>query len=250
MSTKRYFRIIPSSYGGEITIGSLSQEFADYWLGRDSDELLEHVCVLDEGEDGEGYDPESPPVKPDWEGAWYDCDDLVHIHVPSTSGSSCFAEIKLHSDATYEQGGIRWLDVNRDGDVYDMFDVIGDDEEFERSCVVSNRDVMTSQDPDSEPGLIPALCVIAYEKGDFGQLVVETDADGFDPSKFKVAVIETDFGDFAERFWYGETELQGSDGGDSVGKGMEAVIGFVQPERFKEASDEAIAEMFREPDAD
>ena len=248
MSTKRYFRIIPGAHGGEITIGSVSQEFADYWSERDSDELLEHVCVLDEGVDGDGFDPDSPPVNPDWEGSWYDCDDLEHIHVPSTSGLPCFAEIKLHSDATYESGGVRWRDVNRDGGEDDMFDVIGDDEEFERSSVVSNRDVMVSEDTDGEPGLIPALYVISYEKGDFGQMVVETGSDGFDPQKFRVAVIETDFGDFAERFWYGDMELDPFGGGDAVGKGMEALIGFVHPERIVPASDQDIAVMFRDQD--
>ena len=35
MSVKRRFRIQSGNYGGELTIGEISKEFVDYFIGKD-----------------------------------------------------------------------------------------------------------------------------------------------------------------------------------------------------------------------
>ena len=39
MSTKRYFRITPGNWGGELTVGRVSEEFARYWIEREASDL-------------------------------------------------------------------------------------------------------------------------------------------------------------------------------------------------------------------
>jgi len=81
MGKKYYIR--GSNYGGEMTIGTITPEFVNYWQGRDEDELIEHLQALEAGEeagDEEGFDPDSPSILPEdeWYNSWYEIDDIHH----------------------------------------------------------------------------------------------------------------------------------------------------------------------------
>lgn len=56
-------------YGGEYTIGTLTQEQANYWREKDDDELYQHIT------DREEFDGDSEH----YIGLWHDVDNVIHV---------------------------------------------------------------------------------------------------------------------------------------------------------------------------
>jgi hypothetical protein len=57
-------------YGGEYTVGSLTEEQANYWLEKDEDELYEHIT-----------DPNPDFIEnPAWIGYWHEIDNVIHSY--------------------------------------------------------------------------------------------------------------------------------------------------------------------------
>jgi hypothetical protein len=246
MSTKRYFRITPGNWGGELTVGRVSEEFARYWIEREASDLLDHIYAIDDGEGADGFDPDSPPLRPDWEGSCYECDDLAHINAPFSDHPPSFEEVSLHPDAIYLNGAVLPRDEEIPVADDDLYDIIADEEEFAFGAVISNRDMVTDNMFAGEPGFVPALFVLQTEKGNFGYVFVETDGDDFDPSNFKVAVLETDLGEFVERYWYGDVELVRTEDCDTNGKDASASLGYIDADWTTPATEDQIKTRFIE----
>lgn len=63
-------RISISGYGGEYTVGSLTEEQAFYWLEKDEEELYEHIT-----------DPNPDLSEEDYYiGYWHDNDNVIHSY--------------------------------------------------------------------------------------------------------------------------------------------------------------------------
>lgn len=240
MTSKRYFRINPGIWGAEFLMGSVSAEFAQYWHDRDREELLDHVRALEDGEGADGYDVDSPPPQPDWEGAWFNFDDLASSHVPFVTGTPTFEEILLHKDATFDGAEILWMEGINHGDDVNLYDVVGGVSEFEFANILTLQNFQMRQTKEPQDGMAPAIGLCDEEKGFLGYLVVETDMAGFDGQKLVIGSLATDFGDFAERFWYDGNEISLHGEPYTEGKGMRAHVGFVNLIEVSGVSEETI----------
>ena len=63
--SKRYFKINTGRYGGEMAVGSVTKQFADYWMPIVEEEgqgdLIEHLQGI-EWEDDDMMDSKSPKL--------------------------------------------------------------------------------------------------------------------------------------------------------------------------------------------
>jgi len=207
MGKKYYIR--GSNYGGEMTIGTITPEFVNYWQGRDEDELIEHLQALEAGEeadDEEGFDPDSPSILPEdeWYNSWYEIDD---IHHQTASNGLELMAFELDDD-----NEIDW-DNRIDFDPHQL---------YSRECYTQEEPAEDHADDNS----VPVLMFYSSEKGDFGGWIVElTDDEEFDPNLVAVSVVETDHGEMVERLWYNKEEIeQDYDFVDSRGKGYYASV--------------------------
>lgn len=57
-------------YGGEYTVGSLTQKQAEWWLNKDDEELYEHITGSDSLDSDNEY----------YIGYWHDNDDIMHSY--------------------------------------------------------------------------------------------------------------------------------------------------------------------------
>jgi len=74
--SKKVYNIRGHHYGGEVTIGRVTQEFYDYWVERDEDSFSEYI--LGEWEDSE--DEDIPEMTSTGNEYWHDLDDILHFY--------------------------------------------------------------------------------------------------------------------------------------------------------------------------
>jgi len=243
--SKRYFRIPLGNYGGEVTMGTVSREFAEYWEDRDNDELLEHVLECGWADD-ELPDPDSPAMTEDGENyARHDIDDFMHINGAYSDNRFVYEEIKLKEgitfDGEYYRRGEEYVST------YDAYDVVSD-EYIELEDFVSTGYEMYSASKSDDT--VPVLIVHSSEKGLFGEAVVVTEGEDLDPRLVCLVSAETDHGEFVTDVYYaGEPVIINFDSCDTTGKGMYASVGYVNPDWLDESPDqEAILETYADYD--
>lgn len=206
----KLYRIDGGRYGGEFCLGTVSNAFVEYWVGKEEYDLLNHLTGL-EWED-EDFDPNSPPVFDDGEGynGWYEIDDLEHMN-------SCFAD----SDFTVT------LVEDRD----DLYAYSEDEISLESANSLYNREGGYLSN-EYEEGMLPALAFFSSEKGSFGSYFLELpDDEEFDPKKLRMGLCETELCDLIDCMFYDGKELECEyDYSETTGKAYHCAVGWYKPE--------------------
>jgi len=230
--SKRYFKIETGRYGGEVVCGAVTPEFYEYWVDRDIDDLIS--AMYSDGED----DPDSPkPCEGDEEywTAWYDIDNFVHLSAPYADNSYRVCEISLKEGVTFDEewGGFEtspeWTEENG----YTFFNELTEWEDMPEHdyIAIASQELYASKDKFGEEGTQPVLFFHSAEKGAFGEVVVVTDGEDFNPAKFRVDCVETEVGEFIMSYWYDKKNLPiNYDWSDSTGKGTYAWLGVLDTE--------------------
>lgn len=256
--SKRYFKIDTGRYGGEVVVGTVSQEFVEYWADRveeDGDGELIETLQRFEWDDDDMGDPDSPKPSEDF-GAWFDCDDIEHVNGPFEDNQYHVTEIELHPDAEYVDGQISWKEGAEHDYPVAMYTEVAEHDESYHYFGLYGREAYcnyTEMPDDAENATVrPILSFLSSEKGGFGEVFVETDSSGYDPEMMYVGTVETDVGTIIERYWYGKQELViDFDNADTNGKGYYAFVGFQNVAWHdagysQEQIDELLAETFDE----
>jgi len=232
---KRYFELTFGRYGGEFMMGTVTREFVEYWAHRveeegDSD-LIQHITAWDD----EDKDPDSPPALEDGSTPEpHDIDDFVHLDSAYSDGQYYIREIKLKDGFSMDEDGcIR--DPEGEYTYQDGWDEVKDMEysEFKSYNQLSSREMYSQGTEYSDDNNVPVLMFHWSNKGSFGQVIVETDGEDFDPYLLGLTYIETDIAEFLDRVFYNGKELEiNYDWADSTGKGSYARVGFANPNWF------------------
>ena len=231
--SKRYFRIETGRYGGEVVCGEVTPEFYEYWVDREDYELQEAMWS-----DGEDH-PDSPKPRADddeyWT-AWHDIDNFLHLSAPYADNSYRVCEIKLKEGVTYDEewGSLESEDPDKYG--YDMFDEIDnvEDQKDLDYIQLASQEIYGNRDKFGSHGCVPVLFFHSAEKGAFGEVIVVTNGDDFNPAKFRVDAVETDCGEFIQSYWYDKKMLPVNfDWSDSTGKGTYCYLTVLDVEDHK-----------------
>lgn len=198
MKMKRY-RIETGRYGGELTVGRVTIEFAKQYAGNQ--EVLEEI--VGELEEYDNVIKEGHPV------SWYDVDDVVHINAPYSDNTYAVYEIDGVGEDVAEIGSFEYNHV------------------YGRECYINEE---LSEDADT---ISPMLVCHSQEKGSFGEIILEIE-DEFDPDLLAVTTVETDLCELIDNYFYDGVELEVNyDYCDSIGKGFSAYCGYA-PDWFDE----------------
>lgn len=208
------YRIEGGRYGGELAVGSVSDEFVKYWAPIIEEEgtyetFIPHVLALSEWDDDEDLDSDSPDIFEDTneiEG-WYGVDDIEHIN------------------AAYADGGFFVSDITNEDDKY-AYDE--NEMEVEGHTLKGREGAYISTDVNGDlEGCTPVMLFHSSEKGGFATWFVESD-EPFDPNKLVFSIVETHLGDFVEDLWYDKNLLEADyDYNDTMGKSYEAAVGWI-----------------------
>lgn len=183
----RTFKVKLVGYGGEVTIGRITREFHDYWKAKGDDEcdVKYHIATVDMGnnEDDEDFDPESPMMRESGNCPWHEVDDIEH------------------QSGVYADNGYVVVELDEDGEE------IPDTEQTHEFNAVYGREAYsyTEQYLMESKQLVEAFPVLTFhtcEKGYFGDIIIETEGEDFDPELFEVSTLETDVCELVEAFRY------------------------------------------------
>ena len=210
---KRKFRIVGKRYGGELTVGKVSEEFARYWQDKDPDDLQQHLLGLEwKDDEDDDIDSNSPPVLADGEEfvAWNEVDDLEHLTGYYADSTFIVSEVtEKDDDWAYDENEIEF-------EAYPL---------NSRECYADDKE---PENPPADAEYVPVLMWLSAEKGNFGTWFVETDGEDFNPKKFAVSSIETNLGEMVEVAYYDKVPIDCDyDFAESVGKGYHAYVGWL-----------------------
>ena len=249
---KRYFKIETGRYGGEVVCGEVAPEFYEYWVDREDYELQEAMWS-----DGEDH-PDSPKPRSDddeyWT-AWHDIDDFLHLSAPYADNSYRVCEIKLKEGVTFDE---EWGGFESESDGYDFFEELTDwDEQEDRDYIaLASQELYGDRDKFGSDNCVPVLFFHSAEKGAFGEVIVVTDGEDFNPAKFRIDMVETDVGEFIQSYWYDKKVLPVNyDWSDSMGKGTYcylSVLDVADHEKYFKPMEHYTQELeeYWEPDED
>jgi hypothetical protein len=196
---KRYFRIEAQGIGGELVVGTISQEFLDHWKGNES-ELTEFI----HDQDNYGDSPEMPAEE------WHDVDDVEHI----TSATDDCQLTVVEVDEDSEEIGDESI-VNETGD-----------ETYFREQGMLFDEIPANIKKDDK--YVPAVVFFNVEKGIFFESIIETNGENFDEEKLHFGLIDTPYGCLIEQLWYDDKQFEiDHDVVSTRGKGMEAALGYI-----------------------
>ena len=103
-----------------------------------------------------------------------------------------------------------------------MFDEIDDveDQKDLDYIQIASQELYGNRDKFGSDGCVPVLTFHSAEKGAFGEVIVVTDGEDFNPAKFRIDIVETECGEFINSYWYDRKMLPVNfDWSDSTGKG-------------------------------
>lgn len=183
-------RISIGGYGGEYTVGSLTQEQASYWLEKDEEELYKHITGSDSISDDEQY----------YIGYWHDNDNIIHSYGASENSLNLRINFGDEEERVYDN-------LSEFDDIFDKEEVY-----FENL----------------EEG--PYLICYAGEKGCFweGEIEVEDDVV-FNPDDFTIMTYDL-FGErFISSVQYKGEEIEDS-GAGTTGKSFDYRITYPSDE--------------------
>jgi hypothetical protein len=172
--------------GGEMMVGSVSEEFIRFWEKRDEDELVDHIRSY--GDEGEVKG--SPDINGDYRFAQPDeLSDVLHTELACVDCTIHLQEIYLSEDKSVlpilaGDPIVITLPVGAKGGV--------------------EMDLTTKSKPKASANsskVKPVLSSIYWEVGDFLTGVIRTD-HYFDKSKLGLGLLKTDFGLFINTWAY------------------------------------------------
>ena len=204
----RKFRVYTGRYGGELTIGKISDEEFAHFVGAETDEIIDEFA---------DWDRERP---------WHDIDDLEHLNAPYSDNQYYVQE---ESDIGVEIGDqLGPFDYNH---LYGR----------EAYCSPWN-----GKDPEEEARQerVNVLQFFSEEKGGFGDLLIETEGD-FDPEKLCIGVVETELAMLIDSYYYDKVQIDPDyDSCDTIGKGYHACVGTMFTKYHDKLEDVNIEEAF------
>lgn len=231
---KRYFCIQVGKYSSELTIGTVEEEFLQFWEVecRDSGDDLLLAAI-----DGE-VDHIPAHFMPSFS-SWYDACDVLSLCAVDEDDDFVVQEIKLDPNVDFIDGELQWRDgasIHIDNPLGDSrFTYVGDSKKIAGNNIGCEHEVFWKDD---SPGIDgegatnhkPIIIFHALDKGPRGFLFVELEDNDFDPNKFQYSVIDTSIGTFAVQYWYDRQplELEADGGGDA--KGLAIQFGYIDTE--------------------
>eukprot|EP00038_Savillea_parva_P012377 m.204220 g.204220 ORF g.204220 m.204220 type:complete len:254 (+) comp22445_c0_seq1:174-935(+) len=244
---KRYFVVETGRYGGEVCVGWITQNFYNFWKRRDENDLISALFS-----DGDGYqDSPLPTGDDDYWTPWHDIDDIYHSNSPCASNSYTVTEIILANGAAVGEDSdiVDTAGLGRRRDqLYTEIDNVR--KTFDSYHHVHSHEIYAADFEDQpDEGFAPVLFTHSEEKGSFGEVIIETNGDGFDNRKFRIETVETEVGEFIHAYWYDQKKLGVCfDYSDSCGKGFRCALGYMNREEheryFKPLAEESIAETW------
>jgi len=199
-------------YGGELMVGTVTEEFAKYWEKRDSEEMLSHLRSY--GDDDEFAD--SPDVT-----------DSLRFAQPDE-----LADV-LHTELVTVDATVHIQEIHQPTDVGTFPVLIGDPIIFElpsgvKGGIEFDYTVMTKRKSALKSSKVrPVLSSIYWEAGDFLTGVIQTD-DYFDKARLGLGLIKTNHGLFVNTWTYEGKVIPMSYVEDGVKvKGTEKVLGWL-----------------------
>ena len=251
----RYFLIDVGGRGGDLRVNTVSKEFVDYWLNDEREgSVTDHVYAMhqkamdgnfDLDEDAEeneyeGYDPNSPEM---WPGSgdreYYELDDIEGgSYVSSEYNDMNVVEIIPHEETVYGKYGsdLDWEDRFTKKRNFDWskpkYTTVGEPKSVTFDRVVYSRELYI-EDTDKDiikagTEAVPAIMIYDSQKGTFGQLLIRTKGEDFDPKKFAYTVCENNMGDHITQYFYDKAALDfNTDSLSTWGKGFDAIVGYL-----------------------
>ena len=201
--SKKVYNIRGYRYGGEITIGQVTEEFYNYWAGSDEEEFTNYI--LDAWEDNE--DEDIPEMTENGDHYWHDIDDILHFY-----GSHASSTVTLIDTETGEEEEVEHQFLwGREGGFFD---------EEEPDWDNLHQDI-------NQEDYVPVVACMSEEKGGLATWVLELEeGEEFDEKKLSAGILETNFGEFIEKLYYNGKELEDDGGGSTNGKGFTVKLGW------------------------
>jgi hypothetical protein len=238
----RYFMIELGNAGSEVTVGKVNKDFVEFWVGEDSEDLVDHVKGL-ESDDEDEINEDSPPMFDDEDmpnAPFYDVTDYVHTTQSYTDATYMVEEIVLNDDAKIEEGILMSEDWNSAPyDVIDNFDY-----EATEPYIAAEREFYLEYTDDNQ-GAVPVLMSFTEQAGNLGRVLIVTDDEDFDPDLLAFSAIQTDLAGVINRVFYNGKEFPiDTNWAEPDGDYTEARVGYISPDYI--GSDEEIAQEIKE----
>ena len=172
--------------GGEMMVGSVSEEFIKFWEKRDEDDLVDHIRSY--GDNGEVK--ESPDINDEYRFAQTDeLSDVLHTELACIDCTIHLQEIYLSEDKSV-------LPILA-GDPIVIRLPVGAKGGVELDLTTQSKRKASAK----SSKIKPVLSSIYWEVGDFLTGVIRTD-HYFDTSKLGLGLVKTDFGQFINTWAY------------------------------------------------
>ena len=208
---KRLFRIDIGIYGGELTIGQVSEGFVKHFIDKDENELIDYMSDWSCGDADE--DIPGPVVD---ECEYYDINDIEWLS--GSVGETEWSFVELPIDV--EPGTRESMDKEHEGEEFEPHHL------YDREAYFDDNDEAKEKYPDDK--VVPVLMYYATEKGSMGCWFVETDGEDFDPNKVAYSTVCTNIQEVLDTVWYDKEELWEQDEWKSTnGKGLYASVGWM-----------------------
>lgn len=198
-------------YGGELMVGTVTEDFAKYWEKRDSEEMLSHLRSHGDGEHADSPDATSTKrfAYPD------ELDDVLHTELVMVDATVHIQEIYQPTD-----GGAFPVLID-DPIIFELPDGVKGGVEFDYTVMTKRKAASTSSK------VKPVLSSIYWEVGDFLTGVIQTD-NCFDKSRLGLGLVRTDHGIFVNTWTYDNKTIPMSYVEDGIKiKDTEIVLGWL-----------------------
>ncbi len=207
----RLFRIDVGIYGGELTIGQVSEGFVKHFIDKDEQDLIDYMFDWSCGDADE--DIPGPVVE---ECEYYDINDIEWLS--GSVGETEWSFVELPIDV--EPGTRESMDNEREGEKFEAHHL------YDREAYFDDNDEAKEKYPEDK--VVPVLMYYATEKGSMGCWFVETDGEDFDPNKVAYSTVCTNIQEVLDTVWYDKEELWEQDEWKSTnGKGLYASVGWM-----------------------
>ena len=230
---KRIFRIEFGNYGGELVIGKVDEKFVEYWINKNSDELIQFLHDWDFRDPNEPIDKNIPLPRESFN-AWNEIDDIEHANNCYSDAGIFINEVK--EDDLYSRDNEKKIEAYCLYGREAYFDE-NNKTELEENVKNNNQEINS---------YVPVMSFMSTEKGDLGCYFVETDGEDFDPKKLAYSTLETNLSEVIDKVWYNKKELYlNTDNSGSTGKGDYARVGYMNIKwHDKDKSAEALKECW------
>jgi len=188
---KRLFRIDTGVNGGELVIGTVTEEFVKY-IQELMEDYGEAECMeaLENAEHDESY-YEGPVICEDF-CSWSEVDDLEHLYGVYADTEWSWVELP----AGTKPGTRDSMENEYEGEVFEPLHL------HDREAYHEDND-----DRKEKYDVVPCMLYHTGEKGGMGCWFVETDGEDFDPNKFCYSTVATNVAEIVDQAWYDKEEI-------------------------------------------